>query len=73
MRLLGLGATGWSIVLILVGFGLDYYADYNRRQQLRKWLRESAWGTSNSGWSLTELDKNYALAVEEISGKDYKW
>lgn len=72
-RLLGLGATGWGIVLILVGFGIDYYADYNRRQQLRRWLKESAWGISNAGLSLDDLEKNYNLAVEEVSGTDYKW
>lgn len=72
-RLLGLGATGWGVALIIVGFGVDYYADYNRRQQLRKWLKESTWGTSNAGLSLDDLEKNYILAVEEVSGSDYKW
>lgn len=72
-RILGLGSTGWGILLILVGFGIDYYADYNRRQQLRVWLKESAWGTSNAGLSLDNLEKNYILAVEEVSGTDYKW
>ena len=71
-RLLGLGATGWGVALIIVGFGVDYYADYNRRQQLRKWLKESAWGTSSAGLSLDDLEKNYILAVEEVSGSDYK-
>lgn len=37
------------------------------------WLKESAWGTSSAGLSLTELDKNHVLAVEEVIGTDYKW
>lgn len=52
---------------------MDYYADYNRRQQLRKWLKGSTWGTSNAELSLDNLEKNYILAVEEVSGTDYKW
>jgi hypothetical protein len=69
VRLLGLGATGWGILLIIIGFGLDYYADYVRRQQLRYWLKESYWGINNKEFTLDKLEKNYDMAVKEAMGE----
>ena len=72
-RLLGLGATGWGIILIFVGFGLDYYADYNRRQQIKNWLKASYWGISDESLSINQSEKNYKLALREVMGTDYDW